>query len=1009
MANKIVLNTKSDVNLSAYDINIKKQDDTFTVTKSSNNYGVTANISASKNTSTNIKELILTAKAQYKNGSNKTVDIETPFITIIQQSHPKYYVEGETKVSENSFDEFGGTFIISTYAKQEDNPKNIVNSNYFSIEISGDCARYISEPKETEDALIWEVTIEKNPDLVNKSLLIKVNFDDGNDSQWSSETLTVTQSAHVQIKTAPVFNATPTLVDYTGGDVTVTSYYTIDGIQTPINPVSISASTFVEGTDYIFSESADTITRTLRILENTSSETPNGEANKSMILYIVNPLDDNKEDIITIGPIQQKTKKQGVYVFNFSDGSLEKKYLSPFSYNEQEIEVGIISTRQDGDNIETLGVTCSYSNSAVISAQPEFNNSVLTFKINENSNEARECVITIRQDKTSGQSITMPDLKLYISQFAKEEEGVLPNFDYMIMTIGSDMLCGRDLDIMVYAKDMPSEYEYYKCVGFKASEYLKNVEFPSTEFEFSDFGDIKNNTLQWAGDNITIGAESVLLSPKKILTEEFILAQMKNNKKEFDVDVYGNFYFSLYTGISTIKIQAYKSDNDAVIVDNPYSDDASLFQPDDSAKLVFEGVYNAKISSEGEGKEQIFKDSGGYTKIGTLRYTYSSGIWSFLQDDSVVLKPKESEKESYRNEISSKSYLENIYHRGMTKLYGEYIFGCLHEKNENKMYDFFTVGAAGYGQINSEHKQHTFDMFSFYYDQTKYQITKIAILPNKESPKESDWIDNFDIGSTEWIVSGDNKNDDNLWIYWEEINVSKPISENMIERSTYHKGLSISSLPTYEITGHLYDPDTKITSEFNIESGYTSNRKISWKDTANGDKSLSKYVLLKDINYNAKEFELLGIAKYDTTPPKEALEEFKDFKYYYNSTQKNIMFQWGLVPVKLGKRLGLYVYGSSGFDMAIVVNYGFSNSKNVEPTLWTSKSFSLKKSTGLQLAGGFTINEVSKSYLWFKLSASDNVNSYGPCKVWELFNMNEEYIIYDPKGDECYITDIKPF
>ena len=34
MANKIVLNTKSDVNLSGYDINIKEQDDTFTVTKS---------------------------------------------------------------------------------------------------------------------------------------------------------------------------------------------------------------------------------------------------------------------------------------------------------------------------------------------------------------------------------------------------------------------------------------------------------------------------------------------------------------------------------------------------------------------------------------------------------------------------------------------------------------------------------------------------------------------------------------------------------------------------------------------------------------------------------------------------------------------------------------------------------------------------------------------------------------------------------------------------------------
>lgn len=1007
MGNKIVLKTESDVALSNYTpktIDVY-QGDAFNVSGKQVGNNFVGDITIGKNVHTHDRKVAVSVTAKYKDKN-----VETPFITITQQAHPKYYVEGETKVSKDSFDEFGGAFTVSTYAKKEDYPNHIVNSDYFNliIEGGGNAVTNISEPIETEEALLWEVTIGKNTGLEERVLYVRVNFDDKNDSTWSSKPLAVIQSEHVPVITPPVFSVNQLLVDYTGGDIMVTSYYSVDGVQMPINPVSVVDSTFTEGTDYIFSETADTMTRTLRILKNESEETPNGEPNKSMYLKIQSPLNGSE---MKIGPIRQKTKKQGTYEFNFTNGKIERKIIKPFSYNGQDFEIGIASLKKYVDSVETLGVTCTYSNAAFFTGQPEFDGSVLKFHISENAGKSRACTVTIKQDKEDGQTVTMPDLKLHVSQFAKEEEGALPYFDYMIMTVASDMFGGRDLDTMVYAKDMPSDYMYYKCVGSQANEYLSGVEFQSAPFQFTDYGDTKNNTLRWAGDNTMVGAESFLMTSRNFMTEEFVLSQMKAGETEFNVDVYCNFADEKYTGISTIRVECYNSENGAVIIDSPYSYGSSIFKPDELAIRSFGRFYNVKVSSEGADKGEYFKDEGGYTKIGTFRYMYSTCIWSFSLEESVIPRPKESEKDAYMEEIAEKNYLEKIYHMGSSKLNDEYLFGCLYDMDESQEYDLFTLGSTGECHIKTEDVQRAFYMFSLYYDQTRYQITKFAILGPGLSPKDSDWIDQFYKGLMTWHTLN-NGNDDCLWIYWKETDSNEPETSSLVERSSYHIGTPPSTVPKTAITGQLYDPDTNITSQFTIDTGSTEGtgtRRISWKDTANGDTSVNKYVVFKSIDYDHSGRRLLGVEQYSTVPLYTSVKNFIDFKYYYNSVKKNILFKWGETGAIVRKIVEVYVHNSTSSDLAIDIAYGFSDIRNMEPLRWTSASLNVSKpANNHKPVGQFTVVKEAMTYLWFKISASNSSESYGPCKVWEVFNAKYEYIAYTPTKDKCYISEFPP-
>ena len=134
MGNKIVLKTESDVTLSNY--NLKTHDlyhgDTFKFSSKQVGDDYVGDITVEKNMRTHERKIAVGVVAQYKNKN-----IETPFITITQQAHPKYYVEGETKVSKDYFDEFGGVFTVSTYAKKEDYPNHVVNSDYFNLIIEG--------------------------------------------------------------------------------------------------------------------------------------------------------------------------------------------------------------------------------------------------------------------------------------------------------------------------------------------------------------------------------------------------------------------------------------------------------------------------------------------------------------------------------------------------------------------------------------------------------------------------------------------------------------------------------------------------------------------------------------------------------------------------------------------------------------------------------------------------------------------------------------------------------
>ena len=127
MGNKIVLKTESDVALSNYRPKTDLySNEAFKFSGKQVGDGYVGDITVEKNMRTNERKIAVGVVAQYKNKN-----IETPFITITQQAHPKYYVEGETKVSKDYFDEFGGVFTVST----------VVANNIFSALLTEDISK----------------------------------------------------------------------------------------------------------------------------------------------------------------------------------------------------------------------------------------------------------------------------------------------------------------------------------------------------------------------------------------------------------------------------------------------------------------------------------------------------------------------------------------------------------------------------------------------------------------------------------------------------------------------------------------------------------------------------------------------------------------------------------------------------------------------------------------------------------------------------------------------------
>ena len=109
------------------------------------------------------------------------------------------------------------------------------------------------------------------------------------------------------------------------------------------------------------------------------------------------------------------------------------------------------------------------------------------------------------------------------------------------------------------------------------------------------------------------------------------------------------------------------------------------------------------------------------------------------------------------------------------------------------------------------------------------------------------------------------------------------------------------------------------------------------------------------------------------------------------------------------KIVEVYVHNSTSSDLSIDIAYGFSDVKNTEPLSWTSATVNVSKpSNDLKSVGQFTVARDPMNYLWFKISASNSSTSYGPCKVWEVFNDKYEYIAYTPTEDECYISQFPP-
>lgn len=898
MENKITIQTQSDVTLNNFGVTFNKKDDIFNVTSSITDTSLNLEIATEKNKKTESRDLVFDVTADYIDKYGKTKNVNTPFITIEQYQHPLYFSEGKSSINKTEVGEQGDTVIVSTYAKQDgDAIHKVINADYFSLGISGDCVYRVSEPIETDEELRWKISIDKNLELSPKTLTVVVHFDDDNDSIWSSSEMIVTQNAHVPVIGGVVFNATPMLVEYTGGTVNIDSYYTVDGVVTPLGEISPVECSGFTGLDYTITTSGTT--RTMRIKENESPATAHGEPNKTMKLKAKHPL--GYQDLV-IGPIEQKTQQQGIYVFNFTDGSLDKTITTPFSYEAQAITIGIVSSK----NGKEIRLKWEASNKEMFGTISGFSNSVLTLVLSENlsSDSYRNSSVTIWQfDKDS----PMPPLTLYLSQTPQHPKDVLPSFDYMIVTLASDFLSGVDMDMMVYAPDMPLKYQYNECVGYGAAEYLKD-KFKNAEINFNDKGDISDNTLRWSGDDRKNGLESVLIMPNKFLTEEFITQQLKKGEEYFNIDIYGNFRTDVYTGVSTIKLQAYKSDSEVIVINSPYIDNFDIFQPNDDAKLVFKDVYNVHVTSGGTCSG--FTED--YTQIATLRYNYANSIWELVKQ-APTINPTDIEKEKER--IGSIGYKKGLVLQDNSNLQYTPIFGRMYDYKNKTYYNFFNVGAVKSVYIDDENYQgHEFRPFEFYYDQTLYQMRKVAITDGTE-PKEPSseehrankgfWQDKgedvYKNPGFTWSVNYSEQDGDVFWVSMDKTGKDDVITGSTIERMTYHiidNGDANRVKELSGLTGIFEDIQNGKQTIFTIEKSDNGYKKLTWIDTANGDTSSNKCLRFVELSgYDTTKFELIGIGAYRQTLGASLYLPLSQFNYYYNSFMNNVIFKWRVKDV----------------------------------------------------------------------------------------------------------------
>ena len=824
--------------------------------------------------------------------------IKTLPLTVKQERHPTYYKEGETTIELYDdgtpaqsvlLSETGGTVLIKTYAIANDGSSHahLTNPDYFSISASGSCIMYALKSKvETEDSLQWVFVIQKNSSLSGLSSTFTINFNNELDSIWYS-TVSVIQAPHQQRYGNPVFYGIPTTVPYTGGSVTVKAYIPIDGINTPLNNVKLYSVSGYTQTDDSYKELELVMsgsTGYVNVLANDSDETPYGEPNRSFCLIAEDPRPGNRPPLLT-DTIFQTTKKNAQYTFNFSDGSTSKiLYGSPYDKSAQYLSFGLVSLKDD------IEVNVNVSSDADFVTFESYSDQVLTLRLSENKNEElRNASITIIQD-----SSPMPTLTIELSQ--KGTSSKYDSFDYMVINCGLDFLSGEDLELLLYAPQMPSEFEKNKCVGYYSSEYLIEHDLSGTSYSISDLsdsGDTNVYSLAFAGNsnNSTGGFQSFVISPKQIFTEDFISNQIIKGNDYFDFELYGIFTEALYNGVVTIKMTSYTDDDNfpsTKVNSNGYG---TTFVPSSSGVFVNEEMHHSIIQKMGHVEE--FMDS--YTKIGIIRYTYKTNLWEFIQnEESKSGADTDEEKEHIDKSVQ---FAESM-HDDNDVLLDKVYYGYFKESSTNDRLYFNhsndkTLGYANFG-TNVDTEVYGFSLF---YDQTLYQIISISC----EEGNVLNWITNGkNAYEKKWQLTGD-KSNDNIYLYNVKSVNSSEIFSKAIERDVYFSKLENAEegtdvFPNGSLNGTLRDVVNNKTTNFVISSGTTPYRKITWNDTTNSSNLISDYVIIDTLN-NLYSFVFAGFDTYGNTTPSATSqtkgEALKSFKYYYNSINNNLQLIFG--------------------------------------------------------------------------------------------------------------------
>lgn len=958
--NKIALNATSDVELTNWRLNTTNAS-WLDIVSGTTPTSLSGLISANMNMIESDRYATISVSAKYGDR-----EISSRLFKIEQDRHPDYYLSGETRIMKAvsgtpstsvKLGEDGGSVVVTTYASKESDPTKILTTpDYFSLDVvSGTCVYTITKAKYVQNnTLRWDINITRNTEIINKDLILRVTFDNGLDSTWS-DIVTINQSRHIQVIRKPILSATPTIIGPNGGDVRITHYYMVDDVKVSLSGLKIDNTTISGFTASEITLVSGNTTSVLHISKNNSDETPNGSVNKRVRLSALNPL--NPRAPLYTEFIYQQTKKQSVYIFNFDDGSLEKNIAStPYEKEGGNITFNIISTK-DGEEVDVELVSPTPSFVTFIS----FSSTLLTLNLAENTTtEVRSGTIVIKQKNS-----TMPSIKVSISQYGKDTY-VMANFDYMICNIGSDTISGYDLDVIMYAPEMPRELEMYKCVGYGSANWLYEHDLADSAYtDLEDGGDVENYIFAMAPDSREGKTmESCIFKPKQMLSESFIKSQVEAGKTHFDIEFYNNFFTEIHSGIITIAFEAYIDEEDGVTIIDSGEIFGQRFVPGDGADMIKREVYNAKTYKSNQLHNDIdFKNK--YSKIGTLRYSYSTGVWTFIQNDESKITHKSSEV------IKANNFHKVMKQIGTTEYYGTELFGNF--KEDTTDVNFVTLGSTGYVYFDASPTTHTFNNFELYYDQTQHVITGIAIEHKDLSSEEISWKTYEDGYNLKWQV--DNSDSDFcFWIRYINLEGESP-TVKFVTRDVANVKLSnglLNAIPTGVITGTLKDIQTGINATYTISSGTTAYRKITWRDTDNGNTSATKAVKFLTMSGVPNTSKLNGFDTYNTRPLSVYFDNavaMSNFNYRYNGSSQNLVLVWGKKSTSYTKDITVYAGEySSGQDKQYKVSiYTAVNSSTELPKDSDEWELALETDiisiTSLQeYIGNVTFNSSSLSY-----------------------------------------------